>query len=308
MNNYFRDLTKNGYKRISSGHFKFIPTGFQGIDFATNDLMSRKCTIITGRSEEGKSIIVHRIILNAIDKGLKVLIVDGEYDQEELINELYLKVIGNNSKYYDTIRMNKLEVKEPKPHILDMLRQWHKDKLYIISKNKMDDGVDFNSLFDIIESTVEGKGIDLVVLDNMMSLVDSAQSELNANQKRFVQRVIRMNRNKDCHSVIVNHLRKPKGDRSDEPSVIEMSGTMDMFNLVDNVMLVVRNWVKKEPWEPDGWLKLEKNKLNGKHASIELLYDHETRNYLEVKGDQAIAVNLNWKGGKQTEWNTKDKF
>jgi len=297
--NYTRNLEKFPYRGISSGNTKYIPTGFSS-DFLTNDLMSRKLTFITSQAEEGKTLILHRIYLNAIDKGYRVLAVDGEYYQEELIHELYLKIIGNDEKYYDKIKINKLWIKEPKKHILEMIQEWHKNKLFIISKNDCD----FNNLDELykeVEKSVDENKIDLIGYDNMMALVTSTQSERNAKQADFVKAIIRMNQIKNTHSIIVNHARK-QSERGIEIDIFDMSGTSDMPNMADNVYTLRRNFNPGED-EPDGWLYLKKNKLNGRHKEMQLVFNHKNRMYNEIDffGNQT-QLSLNWRGkGEQVK-------
>lgn len=293
---YVRDLTIQPYKGIARDDTKYIPTGFSS-DYLTDDLMSRKLTIVTGQSEEGKSVIVHRTILNAVNEGYRVLVVDGEYYQEELIRELYLKVIGNDRKLYDLKRPNKVYIKEPKKHILPMLEKWHENKLYFISKNECD-FKSFEEMFSVIVEAVKAYSIDMIVLDNMMSLVESTQSERNAAQADFVKNIIRLDRTYNVHGVIVNHPRK-QHERGADIDIFDMSGTSDMPNLVDNVYIVRRVFNPTED-EPDGYLSLKKNKLNGKHKEMPLMFDEETRNYLEYDNGQMVKMHLDWQGeGKQ---------
>jgi len=205
---YVRDLTLQPYNYEAQADTKYIPTGFSS-DYLTDDLMSRKISIITGQSEEGKSVVVHRIMLNAIDKGFKVLLVDGEYYQEELIRELYLKIIGNDRSLYDVRRPNKTDIKEPKRHILTLMQKWHKDKIYIISKNNCDCDFDnFENLFNVMVEAIQLYHIDLVILDNMASLVSSSQAERNSVQADFIKNVIQIDQKYNCHSLIVNHPKK----------------------------------------------------------------------------------------------------
>lgn len=293
---YIRDLTLEPYKGIKRDDTKYIPTGFSS-DYLTDDLMSRKCTIITGQSEEGKSVIVHRIVLNAINEGYKVLVVDGEYYQEELIRELYLKVIGNDRSLYNLEKPNKVYIKEPKDHIIALLQRWHEHKIYFLSKNECD-FKDFEQMFEVIVDAVKTFGIDLIVLDNMMSLVSSTQAERNAAQADFVKNIIRLDRAYNCHGVIVNHPKKQL-QRGAEIDIFEMSGTSDMPNMVDNIYIVQRNFDPSDE-EPDGWLHLKKNKLNGKHSTMPLVFDEETRNYLEYANGTMQTMKLDWRGeGKQ---------
>ena len=301
---YVRNLERNPYQRIKQGDTKFIPTGFSA-DYLTNDLMSRKLTFITSQSEEGKSLVLHRILLNAIDKGYKVLLVDGEYYQEELINELYLKIIGNDKTLYDLIKVNKLFIKEPKNHILKLIQAWHKEKLYILSKNQCN-FKNLDELYTTVEKEVNDYKIDLVGYDNMMALVSSTQSERNAAQADFVKAVIKMNQNSNIHSIIINHARH-QHERGIELDIFSMSGTTDMPNMADNIYTLQRNFDPNDD-EPDGWLYLKKNKLNGKHNKMALIFNDCNRMYNEIdKNGNQVQLTLNWRNeGTQENWTTTD--
>ena len=83
------NLQNHGYKRLDNSNSKYIPTGIVSFDNMTNDLPTKKVSMITGVPKEGKSTFLHRVCLNAIDKGYKVMIIDGEHDRDDLINKLY---------------------------------------------------------------------------------------------------------------------------------------------------------------------------------------------------------------------------
>lgn len=300
---YVRDLTLEPYKGIKQDDTKYIPTGFSS-DYLTDDLMSRKLTFVTGQSEEGKSVIVHRIVLNAVNEGHRTLVVDGEYYQEELIREMYLKAIGNDKQLYDSRKPNKVWIKEPKKHILPMLQKWHEHKLYFISKNECDFN-SFEEMFNVIVEAVKRYKIDLIVLDNMMSLVSSSQAERNAAQADFVKNIIMLDRTYNCHGVVVNHPKK-QATRGAEIDIFDMSGTSDMPNMADNIYIVQRIF-DPDDTDPDGYLHLKKNKLNGKHIRMPLIFDTETRNYLEYLNGEQVPMMLNWRNeGTQTDWTPID--
>lgn len=302
---YVRNITDDPYKEIAKDDTKYIPTGFS-TDYLTDDLMSRKATIITSQSEEGKSVIAHRILLNAIDKGFRVLLVDGEYYEEELIRELYLKIVGNDKALYNSTKPNKVWIKEPKKHIKSMIEQWHHNKLYIFSKQKHK-FESFEKMFYWIEEAVKENKIDLIILDNMMSLVSSSQAERNSAQADFIKNIIRLDREYNCHGLIINHAKK-QPQRGIELDIFDMSGTSDMANSVDNVYVVWRNF-DNDGDEPDGWLALKKNKFNGKHKTMPLLFDEESRTYLELEMGTPVKLALNWRneGKQQTQWKSTDR-
>lgn len=311
-----RNVTKEPYKGIQAAGLKFIPTGFEAIDNAINEMYSRKATIITGQSEEGKSAVAHRIGLNAIAKGYRILIVDGEYYQEELISILYQRVIGNDKRFLKPVKLNRVYVNDPSDYAHAKIREWHKNKLYIYSKN---DGPvqSLDEMYKIIEDGVIENKIDLVLLDNMMSLVSSTQAERNSVQADFIKKINAMNKKHNCHSLIVAHPRQQQ-KRGIELDIFDISGTTDIPNSVDNVLIVRRNFDKEEEIdrmiyynqnpensdrynEPDGWLYLKKNKRFGKHAVVDLKYDFVSQNYYEMTKDGIIELDYNWNDqGKQT--------
>ena len=88
---------------------KYIPTGINSFDLMTNHLPTKKVTVVTGVPKEGKSTFVHRIVLNAIDKGFRVLLIDGEHNRDDIIQRLYSMVIGNAPNTHKRERQNKLK-------------------------------------------------------------------------------------------------------------------------------------------------------------------------------------------------------
>lgn len=304
-----RNLGAEPYQPISVGDTKFIPLGIDESDNITNDLMSRTITVITGQTEEGKSIIVHRAALNAIDKGYRVLIVDGEHNQDFLINKLYKMVIGGNVKYYDYKKFNKHYIKEPKPHILEMLQAWHGDKLWILSKKELSNDIktNFITLLSYIDKIVKSNKIDLIIYDNMMSLVISSAAEKNESQSEFIKAVIDMNEKYNSHSIVVTHIKKGLYERGDDVSIYNINGTSDIPGLADNIMIIRRNFKKhigaEDISEPDGWLGLRKVRANSVHKDIPLYFDKETGSLCEIKNGSYVVKIYNWKGvGEQSQW------
>jgi len=125
------------------------------------------------------------------------------------------------------------------------------------------------------------------------------QSERNAAQADFVKNIIRLDRTHNCHGVIVNHPKKQM-QRGAEIDIFDMSGTSDMPNMADNVFIVQRVFDPTDE-EPDGYLHLKKNKLNGKHSKMPLIFADETRNYLEYLNGEQVPMQLDWQNeGKQS--------
>jgi len=242
--------------------------------------MSGRVSVVAGCPNDGKTTIVHRMGLNAIDYGFKTLFVDGEHMQEDIINRLYQKVIGTNKQLFDLVKYNKKWVKEPKYHILEQLEEWHKDKMYILSKNMLDI-TSLTSLFNLIETYVKQLGIDLIILDNLMSLVDDGDENLNRQQSLFMKKTTALAKNNNCHIVLVAHPNKTV-TRGEEFDYYQIAGNSDIPNLADNVFCTWRDF---DATEVSGHLAIKKNRDYGQLKKLDLFYQQEISSLLELDID-----------------------
>lgn len=296
------NLTRTPYQRLTKSDVKFIPTGIDSIDNELNDLESKRVTLFTGRPGEGKSTVVHRIALNAIDNNHRVLLVDGEHDTNYLVNNLYTKVIGHDKQLYDLVKYNKKYIKEPKKHVLDMIENWHRNKLLIYSKS--DGGISrLDELFEMFVDVVKKGKIDLVILDNLMSLLDSQGADQNEAQSIFMRKCHDLAVNYNCHIILVAHPNKgaTKGESID---YYQISGTADLVNLADNIIQVRR----VEEGMVHGYAEIHKNRGYGTYKKVPLHYYKDTNALYEIHGEEFNAKLFNWKReGTQTEWQPTDK-
>ena len=81
-----RDLDKVPYTGLIKRQGKYIPTGINTVDDAINDLAPGCVTLLTGRTNGGKTTLAKQIIANAINLGNKVYLVSGEGDLESFVN------------------------------------------------------------------------------------------------------------------------------------------------------------------------------------------------------------------------------
>jgi len=289
--------TIDNYRSYEDDDVRFIPTGIRTLDKAINDLATKEVTVVTGKTKEGKSTFIHRIMLNAIDKGYCVLLVDGEHNITFLINSLYRMVIGNSANTYTAIPYNKKKMVKPKYPVLEMITNWHKDKLHIFTKylapiNTLED------LFDFTKTKVGLLKVDLVIFDNLMVLVDGTQAERTENQSRFMKRVTDLAKSSNVHCIVASH---PNKEAKSTPlmNVYDVSGSSDIVNLTSNLIQVVRNFDESKDY--DGLIRLMLNRLYGDVVDIPTKFDKERRCLFEMNGlGDAITYDFNWQGkGKQ---------
>lgn len=293
------DLYSTPYESIFDDNLKFVPTGYPTCDEYMNDLPTKKVTVITGVPKEGKSTFLHKAVIHAIDKGYRVLLIDGEHDKNTLVNKLYHMTIGNNRAAYTKKKLNKMEFLEPKPHVIEILREWHKDRLMIFNKY-LSPFSTLDQLFEYIEPLVEEKGIDLVVADNLMMLVDGPNVEKNENQSRFMKRMCDLAKSKNCHCIIVAHPNK--GARAgEEMGMYDVLGSSDIVNLVDYLIQIMR--VYDDEVDVDAYCRIILNRTRGRNiGDIPLKFDKETESLCEMARDgTAIRSYVDWqREGKQS--------
>lgn len=288
-----RDLEKQPYKGLKSRTGSYIATGLPTIDYGINDLAPRATTLITGRSNGGKSTLTKQIIANAIDKGNKVYLMSGEGDPETFLNELYQSVIGRDKKHYDMVRINKRYRKEPKKEILEKLKKWHYKKLVMF--NKGDSKLKtIDELIGMLEMEIKINNYDLVVVDNLMSILSVQASEKYEQQADFMQRLCDLSKAYSTHIILVLHPNKTykKGDDMDFEQI---SGSSDLYNKSDNIISVIREYeAEKINQGINGKVAVLKNRYFKDLPIIEINFDDETGLLLEIQGEEIVNYNFHW--------------
>ncbi len=291
-----RNLDRTPYKGVSSLQGKYVPMGIPTLDNALNDLAPGCVTLLTGRANAGKSTLASQIMANAIDNGNKVFLVAGEGIEEMIVNRLYQAVIGKEERFYMRRKVNKRIFKEPTDYALKHLQAWHKNKLSIFSKGESRLKTT-DELFSLMKTEVKTNKPDLIVIDNLMSVltVSSANEKLNA-QADFMQRCCDLAKASNNHIILVLHPRKQitKGDMDFE----DISGTQDLANKADNIISIKR--CEEETEGKHGVVKILKNRYFSERPEVNVYFDHDRGVFLEQ--DQMGACyefSFNWLPEKQ---------
>lgn len=288
-----RDLEKQPYKSLEQRKGKYIPTGLPTIDYGLNDLGPGCTTLITGRSNGGKSTLVRQVIANAIDKDNKVYLMSGEGDPDIFLNEMYQSVIGRFKEYYNSIQINKRTRKEPKQDILKKLQKWHYKKLVMF--NKGDSKLKtIEQLTSMLEMEIKLNNYDLIVIDNLMSILSVQASEKYEQQADFMQRLCDLAKAYNTHIILVLHPNKTY-KKGEEMDFEQISGTSDLYNKADNIITVIREYKEEKINEGiNGKIAVLKNRYYSDLPQIEVNFDKDTGLLLEIENGQIIGYTFNW--------------
>lgn len=287
------NIDTNPYEGLDPKDTKFIRTGINTIDYAINTIQSRTVTLITGRSNAGKSTFVNQIVANAIEQGFKTYLVAGEGEKNKIINKLYTSLIAYDNQYYDENLFGLRNVKEPKPQVLKAIQEWHKGKLkfYVksLSKYKTED-----ELFKMLEYQIRIEKHDLVVLDNLMSLLTVSRSQdKNESQGQFIEKCHHLAKSTNCAVVVVLHPNKTY-QKGQELEFEQISGTSDIPNKADAILSVIR---LQEPENgATSKIQVNKNRDWSELPTVPCVFDVNTCTYAEIKDGNAVRNKfIGWK-------------
>ena len=290
-------LSMSDIKYVDISQIPCIPTGFTALDKAIYGLILGETTVLSGSNSSGKSSWLNCLALNAINKGWKVALWSGELVDFRLkgwINQIaagksYIqKKEGYDNFYY-----------APK-YIADKIDEWDKDKLFLYNNSY---GSRWEQLLSDIKNIIEKKDTKLIILDNLMALsLDGYDGDKNSKQQKFILNVCALAKEKNVHIIMVAHPRKQNDFLRKE----SISGTADLTNAVDNVVIVHR---VNMDFQTRGKLFFGENKVaemmkygnvievckNRSLGVVDLLvgmyYEVETRRF---KNEVAEHINYGW--------------
>lgn len=279
--------------KVTSG--KFIPIGMPTIDQALNQLRPGYVTLITGRSNDGKSTFVNQIIANAIENNTKVYWVSGEEVKEDLMDNFRKLLIGHDKKYYTLVKENLDYIKKPTKEVWEAITKWHKGKLRIFVKgdSKLKTG---DQLLNMVEKRVKSDKYNLVVIDNLMSVLSAKAAEKWVAQSDFMQRLHDIASINKCHIILVLHPTKEtkKGNRMEFE---EISGAGELSQKADNIISVRKSHdEEKESRGISGYVEILKNRKKPFCIQVETNFNIETGFLCEFdsNSNKKNAYTFNW--------------
>lgn len=276
-----------------------IPSGFEKFDKKTGGFFLGDVTIISGLSGAGKSTILDLFILNAAQRGYKSAAWSGELQGFRFRSWLYQMAAGK-----DLVK-RRPGIDDcwycPK-NVQDEIHKWM-DKYFDLYNNEY--GADWETLRADIENVIKEKGVQLILLDNLMAIDFDGVASDNDLQTRFIKDLKELAKRENIHIILVCHPRKENSFQLLRKESI--AGTANLTNLCDNLLIlhrVGRDFEKRAKeflgeetvqklLEFDTVMEVAKNRSQGVvDLFIGLYYERETR---RMKNEQAENIIYGWR-------------
>lgn len=257
-------------------------TGFRQLDsYLGGYFFGGQLIILTGKRGQGKSTVANEFCVSALQQGKKIFAYSGELPDWQYKSWIDFQIAGPRN-----IVENAYQNGDVKRFITnsnqDLIENWYRGKFYLYDNNAVEDD-ELEDLVTTIEHSVMQYGIDLVIVDNLMTAldVDMAADEYRC-QSKFVKKLSRLAKRLDVVVILIAHPRKNSFTKDENDAV---SGSGDITNAADIVMTFKRD----EDTADYNHLSISKNRWFGnltKKDGIDLWYDKKSRRIIDKsKGD-----------------------
>ena len=209
---------------------EFIKTGINVIDRKMRGLQKGAVSCLSGLRGCGKSSIISQLTIEAVNQGYKVALFSGELTAKNTYKWLILQSAGKSN-----VQATQYEnFYEPKNSCEIKISKWLDNKVFIYNN---DYGNNFDELLLHINKCVVEHKIDLILLDNLMSLnINMLDIDRYQQQSKFVKQLEAFAKQTNTHILFVAHPRKSDGFlRLDD-----VSGSNDLVNAVDTALIMHR--------------------------------------------------------------------
>lgn len=260
-------------------HFQ---TMFPALDTTLGGFYAGQLITLTGKRGTGKSTFASMIAIAALWQNWKVLLYSGELADYEAKRWLDFQLAGEaaiKQKISTSHFSYYLDAAAEK-----QLSNWYRHKLYIMDNAAMAEQPDCDICTEI-EQAVRAYGVQFVIVDNLMTALES-EDELYRAQSKFVKKLKALAQKLQIVILLVAHPRKNNGKELENDDI---SGSGDITNLSDTVISLDRTNPKQAGEKAITLLSVRKNRatgvlLTGKER-VEILHNKRSKRLYQKNSD-----------------------
>lgn len=265
-----------------------VKSRLQKLDTLIGGFNLGEMTVWSGGNGSGKSTLVGQIGLAAVHQGFKVAMFSGELRRSRVKEWLYLQAAGRENVIPNPLHPKHFMLR---PGVKEHLDETLGGKLALYNN---DYGNSWEAVTTAMFNWVYEQKANIIIVDNLMALQFTGMpTDKNEMQSMAAKTLSQAAKQLNAHVHFIAHPRKTDGFLRK----IDISGTADLTNVADNVIMVHRNTTDfachlKEvyprlqiPGGAGNALEIMKNRDLGVMDEMVFLYfDKSTKTMSDVKG------------------------
>ncbi|HET7180279.1 MAG TPA: DnaB-like helicase C-terminal domain-containing protein, partial [Chryseosolibacter sp.] len=270
-------------KQLSEVHkteqdFSGYTSGIGGLDKVLGGFFFGQLTVHGGSHKSGKTMAVIKIACEAANQGGKVCVWPGEDNADDFKYKTAVHLAGYDGTEIRTSSVTGTEYAVVIDDYVNRIDCFLHDKIFFLDKRS---GMTEQDLIENFTLAFRRYGCDTFIVDNLMKLVNAKESSnTNVRQAQIVDALSNFAKEYKVHVHLVVHTNK-SGDFLEPPSINNISGTKDIANLADRVILW---WRIPEAVRPDYGMHqtliiVAADRVFGAEASFPILYDKKVKRY-----------------------------
>jgi twinkle protein len=242
-----------------------IATPFERLNHYLKGWRECELTIWSGRNSSGKSTIINDVILDLIRKDHKCIIASLEMPPKRYLRWMIMNICNSPN---------------PTRKEIESTLNWMNNNLFIVN---IRGEITPDELINVFNFAARKYGVKNFFIDSLMKMTFKGVDDLK-EQKSFTQDLInKVSVQHSGHVHLVAHPRKGMKD-NDQPGKTDISGTGDITNLADNVLIVWRpDEIEKEkhPDIADNVVFIKKNREWGLEGHVNFSFNSDTKKFTE---------------------------
>jgi len=290
-------------KRKDMTQMRSVKSGIASLDRTIGGFFFGTLTIITGERGKGKSTLASQFATYAVHQKVNTLIYSGELMDWMLQDWIERQVAG--SEYINSVTSQDGFVSHfVRGDCQPDIEAWLGDYAYAYDNSlNNEDSDNYETLLDTLEKAIKMRGIQFIVVDNLMTAIeDDMRSDLYRQQTAFVRKLAYLAKKYDAIIILVAHPRKSGFQKFSNDDI---SGSANITNLADIVLRYDKpDSDQDDPEQPPRKLHVLKNRLTGRlNKDISLWFEEPSKRISEDPTD--FSWDFGWKSS-DPEWDDTD--